>query len=265
MSLVSTQRDGKLLIVCIARPSVRNAVNGPTARALFDAFVEFDRDGTNGWNAVVGCNLKNFVVGCSVFCRSSCQPHYLLVRQSLLDRLSVSRSSTDSIMIILFPLPLVWNVRGLGWLICTFLRFPSSCPDSLCVAILCGQGPHFCAGADLSAVSTPDSDLVNPLLPVTAGSVGPMGPTRLLLSKPVIAALSGFVVAGGLELACWADLRVADETTQLGVFCRRWGVPLIDGGTQKLPQLIGLSAAMDLILTGRAVSAQEVSDICCCC
>lgn len=119
------------------------------------------------------------------------------------------------------------------------------------VAVLAGDGPSFCAGADLKAVGTERSNAL------VADGDGPMGPTRLDLDKPVIAALHGHTVAGGLELALWCDLRVADEQTTLGVFCRRWGVPLIDGGTVRLPRLIGHSRAMDLILTGRAVDAAE--------
>lgn len=120
------------------------------------------------------------------------------------------------------------------------------------VAVLWGAGGHFCAGADLKGFAgeatrnslTPEGD-------------GPMGPTRMLLSKPVIAAVSGYCVAGGLELACWCDLRVAEESATFGVFCRRFGVPLIDGGTVRLPRLIGQSRALDLILTGRPVGAAE--------
>jgi enoyl-CoA hydratase len=120
------------------------------------------------------------------------------------------------------------------------------------VAILSGQHGHFCAGADLKAMGDPS--LRNRLEPE---GDGPMGPSRMLLGKPVIAAISGYAVAGGLELALWCDLRVADRDAVLGVFCRRFGVPLIDGGTVRLPRLIGLSRALDLILTGRAVEAQE--------
>jgi enoyl-CoA hydratase len=120
------------------------------------------------------------------------------------------------------------------------------------VAILSGQHGHFCAGADLKAMGNPN--LRNRLEPQ---GDGPMGPSRMLLGKPVIAAISGYAVAGGLELALWCDLRVADRDAVLGVFCRRFGVPLIDGGTVRLPRLIGLSRALDLILTGRAVNAQE--------
>ena len=119
------------------------------------------------------------------------------------------------------------------------------------VAVLCGAGGTFCAGADLAAIGGPDSNRVEP------EGDGPMGPTRMRLSKPVIAAISGYAVAGGLELALWCDLRVAEDDAVLGVFCRRWGVPLIDGGTVRLPRLIGLGRALDLILTGRAVAAAE--------
>ena len=120
------------------------------------------------------------------------------------------------------------------------------------VAILYGVGDNFCAGADLKALSNgipanrvrPDGD-------------SPMGPTRLQLNKPVIGALSGYAVAGGLELAIWCDLRIAEENTQLGVFCRKLGIPLVDGGTVRLPRLVGTGRAMDMILSGRAVEAQE--------
>lgn len=122
------------------------------------------------------------------------------------------------------------------------------------VAILAGEGPHFCAGADLKAVAGGEPERSNRIAP---DGDGPMGPTRMQLGKPVIAAVSGYCVAGGLELALWCDLRVADETAVFGVFCRRFGVPLIDGGTVRLPRLIGMSRAMDLILTGRAVDATE--------
>ncbi|GHH11904.1 enoyl-CoA hydratase [Amycolatopsis oliviviridis] len=123
--------------------------------------------------------------------------------------------------------------------------------EDAAVAVLTGSGDAFCAGADLKAVGT---DRTNSLSP---SGDGPMGPTRMTLSKPVIAAVHGHAVAGGLELALWCDLRVADSTAVFGVFCRRWGVPLIDGGTVRLPRLIGHSRAMDLILTGRPVDAVE--------
>ncbi|MDQ3402386.1 MAG: crotonase/enoyl-CoA hydratase family protein [Actinomycetota bacterium] len=123
-------------------------------------------------------------------------------------------------------------------------------PDAA-VAVLTGEGGMFCAGADLKAISVGKPNRVAP------DGDGPMGVSRMRLSKPVIAAISGHAVAGGLELALWADLRVADETAVFGVFCRRWGVPLIDGGTVRLPRLIGESVAMDLVLTGRPVEADE--------
>ncbi|MFC9294076.1 crotonase/enoyl-CoA hydratase family protein [Streptomyces sp. NPDC057011] len=123
------------------------------------------------------------------------------------------------------------------------------------VAVLHGEGGTFCAGADLKAFSEGNGNRV------AADGDGPMGVSRMRLSKPVIAAISGHAVAGGLELALWADLRVADESAVFGVFCRRWGVPLIDGGTVRLPRLIGTSRAMDMILTGRAVDAAEALHI----
>ncbi|GAB2472379.1 crotonase/enoyl-CoA hydratase family protein [Promicromonospora xylanilytica] len=164
---VLTTREGTVTLIGIDRPERRNAVDGPTAAALADAFRAFDADETST------------------------------------------------------------------------------------AAVLYGTGGTFCSGADLKALSTPDANRA------ASDGDGPMGPTRLRLSKPVIAAVSGHAVAGGLELVVWADLRVADETAVFGVFCRRWGVPLIDGGTVRLPRLIGQSHAMDLILTGRAVDAQE--------
>ena len=126
--------------------------------------------------------------------------------------------------------------------------------ESARAAVLWGAGGHFCAGADLKAVSSADPARINRVDP---DGDGPMGPTRMALSKPVIAAVAGYAVAGGLELACWCDLRVAEQSASFGVFCRRWGVPLIDGGTIRLPRLIGMSRALDLILTGRAVGAEE--------
>ncbi len=165
---VNVVRNGPVTTVILDRPHARNAVDGPTALALYEAFEEFDRD------------------------------------------------------------------------------------DAAAVAVLWGDHGTFCAGADLKAIGTSNS---NPTR--RGGSVGPMGPTRMVLSKPVIAAVSGYAVAGGLELALWCDLRVAEEDAVFGVFCRRWGVPLIDGGTVRLPRLIGHSRAMDMILTGRAVGADE--------
>lgn len=120
-------------------------------------------------------------------------------------------------------------------------------------AVLTGAGGFFCAGADLKAVSEGEGRS-NRLEP---DGDGPMGPSRMVLGKPVIAAVAGHAVAGGLELALWCDMRVVEEDAVFGVFCRRWGVPLIDGGTVRLPRLIGLSHAMDMILTGRPVGAEE--------
>jgi enoyl-CoA hydratase len=119
------------------------------------------------------------------------------------------------------------------------------------VAVLWGEGGTFCAGADLKALAQGSFNRIE------ATGPGPMGPTRLVLSKPVIAAVAGHAVAGGLELALWCDLRVVEEGATFGVFCRRWGVPLIDGGTIRLPRAIGASRALDMILTGRAVGARE--------
>ena len=133
-----------------------------------------------------------------------------------------------------------------------FLRFEAD--DTLRVAVLTAAGDTFCAGADLAAVG--NAEKMNELDP-DGGGAGPMGPTRMSLTKPLIAAISGHAVAGGLELALLADLRVADETAIFGVFCRRWGVPLIDGGTVRLPRLVGMGRALDMILTGRAVDAAE--------
>ena len=164
---VKVVRNGPVTTVILNRPHARNAVDGPTALALYDAFEEFDRD------------------------------------------------------------------------------------DSAAVAVLWGDHGTFCAGADLKAIGTPQSNPTNRTGP------GPMGPSRMALSKPVIAAVSGYAVAGGLELALWCDLRVVEQDAVFGVFCRRWGVPLIDGGTVRLPRLVGHSRAMDMILTGRPVGAEE--------
>src|SRR5437588_9676290 len=164
---VRTERDGPVTTILLCRPERRNAVDGPTARALVKAFRAFDAD-----------------------------------------------------------------------------------PDAA-VAVLHGEGGVFCAGADLKAIGTPDGNSATP------EGDGPMGPSRMRLSKPVVAAVAGHAVAGGLELALWCDLRVAEESAVFGVFCRRWGVPLIDGGTVRLSRLIGTGRAMDMILTGRAVDARE--------
>ena len=169
MTVLIEKRD-RIFTVIINRPEVKNAVDGPTAAALADAFREFEKN------------------------------------------------------------------------------------DAFSVAVLCGIGNTFCAGADLKAVASLDKSRLNRLEPE---GDGPMGPTRMMLQKPVIAAISGYAVAGGLELALWCDMRVMEETAVFGVFCRRFGVPLIDGGTIRLPRLIGMSHAMDLILTGRPVEANE--------
>ncbi len=123
--------------------------------------------------------------------------------------------------------------------------------DDAKVGVFCGEETGFCAGADLKAVATGEGNRAAP------DGDGPMGPSRMVLSKPVIGAITGHAVAGGLELALWCDMRIAEEDAVLGVFCRRWGVPLIDGGTVRLPRLIGMGHAMDMILTGRPVGAEE--------
>lgn len=127
--------------------------------------------------------------------------------------------------------------------------------DGAAAAVLWGEGGTFCAGADLKAMGTDRNNRVEP------DGDGPMGPTRMRLSKPVVAAVSGYAVAGGFELALWCDLRVVEEDAVFGVFCRRWGVPLIDGGTVRLPRIVGRGRAMDLILTGRPVHAGEAERI----
>jgi enoyl-CoA hydratase len=134
-------------------------------------------------------------------------------------------------------------------LVAAFDRFERD--EQARVAVLWGEGGTFCAGADLHALAEGRPNRIE------ATGPGPMGPTRVTLSKPVIAAVAGYAVAGGLELALWCDLRVVEEDATFGVFCRRWGVPLIDGGTVRLPRAIGASRSLDMILTGRAVGARE--------
>lgn len=138
----------------------------------------------------------------------------------------------------------------------TFTYFESR--EDLAVAILTGSEGNFCAGADLKAVASEAPGKANPVSPE---GIGPMGSSRMQLSKPVIAAIDGYCVAGGLELALWCDMRIATERAVFGVYCRRFGVPLIDGGTVRLPRLIGMSRAMDMILTGRPVEAAEALHI----
>lgn len=134
-----------------------------------------------------------------------------------------------------------------------FWRFEED--SELSVAVLTGAGGNFCSGADLKAVASGRGNRVDP------EGDGPLGPTRMLLSKPVIAAVEGYAVAGGLELAIWCDLRIASRSAVFGVYCRRFGVPLVDGGTVRLPRLIGHSQALDMILTGRGVGAEEALSI----
>jgi len=131
-----------------------------------------------------------------------------------------------------------------------FARFDAD--PELSVAILTGANGKFCAGGDLKAIATQQGSIV-----VTEGGDGPLGPSRMMLSKPVIAAVEGSAVAGGLELSLWCDMRVAARDATFGVYCRRWGVPLCDGGTVRLPRIIGMSRALDMILTGRGVSGEE--------
>lgn len=166
---------------------------------------------------------------------------------------SIRTENRDRITIVHLSRPEVRNaVDGAtaSELAAAFREFDAN-PDSD-VAILHGAYGTFCAGADLKAVAAEEgTNLLSP------DGDGPMGPSRMELGKPVIAAISGHAVAGGLELALWCDLRVVERSAVMGVYCRRWGVPLVDGGTVRLPRLIGHSRAMDLILTGRAVDAEE--------
>jgi enoyl-CoA hydratase len=170
--------------------------------------------------------------------------------------MSVSRQQIDNIHVVQIERPEHRNAVDAATaleLAAAFREFDAD-PRSD-VAILTGAAGHFCAGADLKAYARGDRRKV------TEEGDGPMGPTRMRLSKPVIAAVEGYAVAGGCELALWCDLRVASQSAIFGIFCRRFGVPLIDLGTIRLPRLIGHSRAMDLILTGREVRAQEAFDI----
>lgn len=166
--------------------------------------------------------------------------------------MSVALESRPPVTTIILDRPQARNAidRATAQALADAVRRFEADPD-LRVAVLWGAGGSFCAGADLKAIAagTPNR--------LEAEGDAPLGPSRIQTTKPVIAAIAGHAVAGGLELALWADLRVAEEDAVLGVFCRRWGVPLIDGGTARLPRLIGLSRALDLILTGRAVGAEE--------
>jgi enoyl-CoA hydratase len=168
---------------------------------------------------------------------------------------TVQTSRDGSVLVVTIDRPEVRNAVDrptASALSSAFSEFDAD--ESLSVAVLTGAGGYFCAGADLSAVASGDPSRANRLDP---DGDGPMGPSRMLLSKPVVAAVEGFAVAGGLELALWCDMRVAAEDAVFGVYCRRWGVPLIDGGTVRLPRLVGHSHAMDMILTGRGVSGEE--------
>jgi enoyl-CoA hydratase len=172
-----------------------------------------------------------------------------------MEKISVERSERTTIISITRP-----EVRNAvdgetaRALAAAFREFDADADSD--VAVLYGQYGTFCAGADLKAIATASGG--NPL---SHEGDGPMGPSRMLLGKPVIAAISGHAVAGGLELALWCDLRVVERSAVLGVYCRRWGVPLIDGGTIRLPRLIGHSRALDLILTGRGVMADEALEM----
>jgi enoyl-CoA hydratase len=173
-----------------------------------------------------------------------------------MNSMSIRVETTGPVLTVTIDRPEVRNAVDCGTaarLADAFRDFDAD--ESLSVAVLTGAGGTFCAGADLVAVSRGEANRVEP------DGDGPMGPTRLRLGKPVVAAIEGHAVAGGLELALWCDLRVAAEDAVLGVFCRRWGVPLIDGGTVRLPRLIGHSRAMDLILTGRPVPGTEAHAI----
>lgn len=171
--------------------------------------------------------------------------------------MGVTTEKVDAVWTVIIDRPEVRNAvnrQTADQLVEAFQQFDQDAHAS--VAVLWGAGGTFCAGADLKALAKSSEGEANRLDPDMTAP-GPMGPSRLKLSKPVIAAISGYAVAGGLELACWCDLRVAERDAVLGVFCRRFGVPLIDGGTQRLPRLIGISRALDMILTGRPVGAEE--------
>ena len=176
----------------------------------------------------------------------------MVLEEVLMTQSSVRYQVQDNVVVITLDRPEVRNAvdgETAAALSDAFRRFDAEA--SLHVAILTGAGGTFCAGADLKAMSSGRGNRV------ALDGDGPMGPTRMLLSKPVIAAVEGHAVAGGLELAAWCDLRVAARDAVFGVYCRRWGVPLIDGGTIRLSRLLGHSHALDLILTGRGVSGDE--------
>jgi enoyl-CoA hydratase len=170
---------------------------------------------------------------------------------------SVHYEAEDRVAVVTIDRPEVANAVDrptADALVKAFRDFDSD--DSLAVAVLTGANGTFCAGADLKAMRSGDAERV---VRVQPDGDGPVGPTRMLLSKPVIAAVEGHAVAGGLELSIWCDLRVAAEDAVFGVYCRRWGIPLMDGGTVRLARLIGHSHALDLMLTGRGVSGDEAA------
>jgi enoyl-CoA hydratase len=166
--------------------------------------------------------------------------------------MSVRVERAGAVTTVILDRPAVKNAvdRATAEALAAAFRAFDADPDAR-VGVLWGDHGAFCAGADLKAIASGGGNRVAP------DGDGPMGPSRMVLGKPVIAAIAGHAVAGGLELALWCDLRIVEEDAVLGVFCRRWGVPLIDGGTIRLPRLIGLGRALDLILTGRAVAADE--------
>jgi enoyl-CoA hydratase len=166
--------------------------------------------------------------------------------------MAIGVEMNGAVMTVVLDRPEVRNAVDRGTadeLVAAFERFEAD--EAARVAVLWGAGGSFCAGADLKAVAEGNPNRIDP------EGDGPLGPTRRLLKKPVIAAVEGHAVAGGLELALWCDMRVASETAVFGVFCRRWGVPLIDGGTVRLPRIVGMGRAQEMILTGRAVGAEE--------
>lgn len=171
---------------------------------------------------------------------------------TLIDMSTIRTYRRDNILVVAIDRPEVRNAvnaETAAALAQAFRAFDAE--EALSVAILTGTGGTFCAGYDLKSIATGNN------LPLSEEGDGPMGPTRMLLGKPVIAAIEGHAVAGGLELALWCDMRVAADNAVFGVYCRRFGVPLVDLGTVRLPRLIGHSHALDLILTGRGVSGQE--------
>jgi enoyl-CoA hydratase len=184
---------------------------------------------------------KNGYPRCSVFRERGCRMEVIVEKKGKVCTIMINRPEVRNAV----------NRETARQLADAFRAFDRD--DGLHVAVLCGAGGTFCAGADLKAIAEGKGNRLEPEM----SKDGPMGPTRMHLTKPVIAAVSGYAVAGGMELALWCDLRVMERDAVMGVFCRRFGVPLVDGGTQRLPRLIGMSRALDLILTGRPVGAEE--------